>query len=253
VHGDYVTGIPGAKTSNTALYPTTKSYVGINVDYFGNNSLGIGLEQRYTLDYSRYIRGCGSGRLFSSIGIGAGYMNQRLYSTRDKADSGVIPMSAQISYLIPGSLKECPVETGQSTKVPCRNPPKLIVRAQAGYLASFTDPHAYQAYANGSLQIPTPFNSVAVTLADTDMYINNSPDGHKRNYQNGSASLVFSWVRDGKNAKPTDLGACYGSDPTKHLYCYDQAVRSDCAAPSVFTKNAQCSSPSIPATIQAVP
>lgn len=219
-----------------------RSYFGASADFFGNNSLGVGLQQTYGANYQFYLRGCKGGtdnsvtesksRLFASLGVGAGYMNQRLYLTADKLNAAVLPLTAQISYL-----------QGQAPGVP----PKFVWYALVGYTPVLTETRAYQLSAIVGLQIPTPYRWVTVNLSDRDLYMNNAPTGFKRNYQNGSISLAFSIPKAPEKipnpAVPESaLGACYGGDKLARLYCYDEVNSDQCAPPNFFRAAQHCAS-----------
>jgi hypothetical protein len=238
----------------------TSNYFGLGADFFGNNSLGLGLQQTYTVNYQRYLKKCDDykdvedakeaqrnesiatnkpaplrtkdSRFFASVGIGAGYMNQRLYLTQGKLSAAVLPLSAQFSYL-----------QGKTSGIP----PKLRWYAQLGYMPVLTDLHAYQLGAIAGLLIPTPLRWLTVNLTETDLYMNNAPAGFKRNYQNGSISFIFTAPRPPpkvptpyvpQNAK----GACYGGDKLARLYCYDDVTSDVCTPPSLFRASQHCAS-----------
>jgi hypothetical protein len=235
---DATTGIFGHPDSKDKTIAIGNSYLGIDADFFGNNSLGIGLQQTYAAEYQYYLRKCtdshdvGDHRLFASVGIGAGFMNQRLYVTADKLNAAVLPLSAQVSYL----LGESPGK-----------PPRLIVYGLLGYLPVLTDMHAYQASAIVGVQIPTRFPWLTVALTDSDLYMNNAPTGFKRNYQNGSISLAFTFPPNpAKVPNPaipdSDKGACYGGDKLARLYCFDEVTIDSCVAPNMFRRSQHCSS-----------
>ena len=91
---------PNSKTQITNIY------VGADADFFGNNSLGVGLQQTYAIESQFYLRGCRdkaagvAHTAFASFGVGAGFMRQRLYSTQNKPNFAVLPISGQFSYLL---------------------------------------------------------------------------------------------------------------------------------------------------------
>jgi hypothetical protein len=126
----------------------TNSYLGVDADFFGNNSLGIGLQQTYALEYQYYLRDCTNGRskaqhrMFASFGIGAGFMSQRLYVPPATVNVAVLPLSAQFSYL-----------SGENPGVP----PKLIWYGLLEYMPVLTDLHAYQVSGILGVQIPTKY------------------------------------------------------------------------------------------------
>jgi hypothetical protein len=236
-----------AKFNTTWALPTSSkannSYLGIDADFFGNNSLGVGLQQIYTAEYQYYLTKCeddenqqGKGaaqgqRVFAAVGIGAGFINQRLYVTQNRLSGAVLPLSAQISYLL-----------GKAPGVP----PKLIWYALLGYLPVLTDMHAYQLSAVAGLQIPTPYRWLTVNLSDSNLYMNNAPLGFKRNYQNGAVSFVFSFPKsppkiENPAAKESDKGACYGGDKLARLYCYDDVTVDACSPPNLFRAKQHCS------------
>jgi hypothetical protein len=215
----------------------TNDYLGVAADFFGNNSLGIGLQQTYALEYQHYLRDCtndanSAHRLFASFGIGAGFMNQRLYKTTDKLNEAILPLSSQFSYLL-----------GEKPGMP----PKLMAYGLLGYLPVLTDMHAYQLSAIAGLQIPTKFSWLTITLTESDLYMNNAPVGSKRNYQNGSVALAFTFPGNPpKLANPEvpegDKGACYGGDKLARLYCYDDVTVDACTPPNLFRRKQHCSS-----------
>lgn|SRR5579862_637103 len=213
------------------------NYLGANADFFDNNSLGIGLQQTYAAQY-QFDFGCLSSkrddkerRVLGSLGIGAGFMSQRLYETQSKVNGFVLPLSGQLTVLIGG---------GKGT------PPKLIWYALAGFVPDLTDTHAYQISTFTALQIPTGYKWLTVSLADTNLYANNAPMGHKRNYQNGNVSLIFSFPpKKPKPAAPPGpevRGACYGGDKLQRLYCYQDVTEDACSSPNIFRANTHCSS-----------
>ena len=228
LHADGLVGFGGSHSGDTQHIDVTRNYLSAYSDMFMNNSLGIGLQQAYAINYQRYLSPCVSvmkpERFFSSVAAGLGYVNQRLYSTSARTDSAVAPLSAQMSYVI--------TNLGQA--------PKMIVSAQGGYTPFLNKLHAYQAYANVSLQIPTRFPFLTVSLNEMDLYMNNAPASFKRNYESGSFQLTFSLGRS-TNTNPKYPGACYTADTLSHLYCYDQVAASECSPPSVFRPGARCS------------
>lgn len=210
----------------------TQNYLSADADFFTNNGIGIGLQQEVAVNYQRYLRPCLSvlkpQRLFSSVSAGIGYINERLYATTSRVGSTVVPLSAQMSYIV--------TNIGQA--------PKLIISAQAGYTPLLNDMHGYQAYINGSVQIPTRFPFLTVSLNESDLYMNNAPTGYKRNYESGSIQLTLSFGGS-TNTNGRTPGACYTADTLSHLYCYDQVASSECSPPSVFRPGGKCSASAI--------
>lgn len=235
---DGTSGILGHQDPNDPTKTDTNSYLGVDADFFGNNSLGIGLQQTYAAEYQYYLRKCtasrdvGNHRVFASVGAGVGFMNQRLYDTQATLSSAVLPLSAQFSYL----LGEDPGK-----------PPKLIFYGLLGYLPVLTDMHAYQVSAIAGLQIPTRYPWLTFTLTESDLYMDNAPTGFKRNYQNGSVAIVFTFpANPAKVSNPAipdnDKGACYGGDKLARLYCFDEVTIDACIAPNMFRRAQHCSS-----------
>jgi hypothetical protein len=230
IRADGLFGFAGNKTDNANRehIDTTKNYFSVDADFFMNNSVGIGLQQQYAANYTRYIRACssvqGSQRFFASLSVGAGFVDERLYATTNRLNSMVIPVSGQFSYILTNP----------------KQPPKLIFSLQGGYAPLPNDPHAYQADINASLQIPTRWPALTLAINEMDFYMNNAPTGFRRNYQSGSFQLTVSFGGS-TNTPPAAAGACYTADTLNHLYCYDQIAASECSPPSVFRPNARCS------------
>jgi hypothetical protein len=236
-----------------------RGYVSADAEFFGNNSLGIGLQQAYTADFQFYLRECKDSselggkdeggakkteskpRFFASLGVGAGYMDQRLYATANKLNAAILPLTAQFSVL---------------KSSPSGIPPKYIFYGLLGYMPVLTDLHAYQVGATAGLQIPTRFRWMTVNLTETDLYMNNAPTGFKRNYQNGTVSFVFSIPQTPAKVPNMALpesakGSCYGGDKLARLYCYDDVTADACAAPSIFRAKQHCASTgAVPGLIQ---
>ncbi len=234
VRAEALFGFAGEHSENPEHIDITQNYFSGYADMFINNSLGIGLQQVYTVNYQRYLTRCLSvqspQRFFASLTAGAGFINERLYQTTDKVNSAVIPISGQFSYIL--TKPKQPAATGQ--------PLKIIFSAQAGYTPLLNDMHAYQAYANGSFQFPTGLSWLTISLNEMDIYMNNAPAGFKRNYQSGSIQLAFSFGGS-SNTNPEYPGACYTADALNHLYCYDQVAASECSPPGVFRPGGRCS------------
>ena len=209
----------------------TQNFLALDADYFVNNSLGIGLQQEYTIEYQRYLRSCkpriAPHYFFSSVGAGVGYANQRLYKTSSHTQSAIIPLSGQFSYIWPNGKRA----------------PKAILSAQIGYTPFLSDLSAYQIYENASLQLPTQWRHLTVSLTQMDLYVNNAPTGFKRNYQSGGIQFTLSNATPPPPSTSVLSGACYTADHASHLYCYDAIGQSACVPPSVFRANAHCSSP----------
>lgn len=231
-------------TSGIWAFDAAHSHFGGNVDFFGNNSLGLGLQQTYTAEYQYHFDDCGKGapsaisqndrRWFAALGIGAGFMSQRLYATQNKLNTAVLPISAQFSYLS---------KNGKGI------PPKLLWFGSLEYLPVLNVPRAYQLSAIAALQIPTQYRWLTVTLTESDLYMNNAPSGFKRNYQNGSVALAFTFPKPPKKIEnpalpPSDTGACYSPDKLSRLYCYDEVTADACAPPNLFRRKQVCSSAS---------
>jgi hypothetical protein len=242
---DATTGVFG-RTDSTSQAGITRIYLGVDADFFGNNSLGLGLQQTYAVESQFYLRGCrdkgdtGDHALFASVGVGGGFMEQRLYSNQAKPEFAVLPLSAQFSFLF-----------GESPG----KPPKLMLYGLLGYEPTLNDMHAYQASALAGLSIPTRYPWLTFTLSDSDLYMNNAPAGFKRNYQNGTVSATLTFPPNPPKipnpAIPTnDKGACYGGDKLARLYCFDQVTVDDCAAPSIFRRGQRCSSSGIVPAVQ---
>ena len=232
---NFTSGLPGYTDPNDAQ-EKTRSYVSAVADFMDNNSLGVGLQQVYVADYRFYLNKCsdaqaaGKTRVFSSVGIGAGYMDQRLYATTNTLKAAVLPLSAQVSFLV-----------GQKSGIP----PKLIVYGLAGYMPVLTDLHAYQVSGTAGLQIPTKIPWLTVNLTETDLYMNNAPTGFKRNYQNGSVALTFTFpappAKQSNPALPPGAGgACYAADKIARVYCYDEVTADACAPPNLFRAGEVC-------------
>jgi hypothetical protein len=233
--GNFTSGIWGRKDPDDG-HMKTRSYFGPVADFMGNNSLGVGLQQTYAAEYRFYLRKCsetrsgGNPRLFASAGIGAGFMEQRLYETANKLKAAVLPLSAQVSFV-----------QGQETG----KPPKLIWYALAGYMPVLSELHAYQISTTAGLQIPTRIPWLTVNLTETDLYMNNAPTGFKRNYQNGSVALTFSFpAPPAKQSNPllpaSVSGACYGGDKLARLFCYDKVTADACNPPNIFRAKEVC-------------
>jgi hypothetical protein len=221
-----VTGLGGHANGNSSW---THHFLAVDADWFGNNSLGIGLQQTYAAQY-QFDFGCGSTKpnrkLFGSLGIGAGFISERLYKTPTNLNGAVLPLSGQVSYLIGGGKGK---------------PPKLVWYGLIGYLPVLTNTNAYQFSAITSLQVPTGIRWLTINFTETDLYANNAPTGHKRNYQNGSVALVFSFPP--KPAQPTEeKGACFAGDKLQRLYCYQDVSSDACAPPNIFRPRTRCSS-----------
>jgi hypothetical protein len=230
----------------------TRSYLSGAADFFDNNSLGVGLQQIYSAKYQYYFTPCPSPtpeqaagrtkyqRWFASVGIGAGFMRQRLYSTVDQLNAAVLPLTVQVSYLEGGGQKKGATKAGADSKA---NPPSAFWYFLAGYMPALTDSHAYQLSAIAGVQIPTRIPMLKINISDSDLYMENAPAGHRKNYQNGTVSLVFSFSSKVKGSQPTDtLGACYGGDKLQRLYCYDQVTADSCSPPNLFRPKSACSS-----------
>jgi hypothetical protein len=249
--GDFLHGIlAGRKTATDANgQPTktrlTQNFASLTSHFFINNSLGVGLQQSYVAEYQRYLRPCQKElvatvgkravapvRFFSSVGIGAGYTDQRLYATTPHTRSTILPLSAQFTYLWPSSDE--------------KNPPKGILSAQIGYTPFLNDLHAYQISEAASFQIPTGWTNVSLTLQQTDLYMNNAPHGFKRNYQTEGILITFT-IPKSKPSQSADVdkGACYTADKSSHLYCYNAETKNACLAPSIFRPRATCSTSGI--------
>ena len=234
--------------------PWTSHFVAIDGDFFENNSLGIGLQTTVAAQY-QYDLGCklnradadAPKRFFASFGVGAGYMNQRLYKTVQRVNGAVLPLSAQFSYLIGGDKEktEEKISGGDKLKsVEKRAPPKLIWSASLGYVPVLNQTDAYQVSGIMSIQIPTQIRWLTINLSDSDLYANNAPVGHKRNYNNGSIALVFSFPPKPKTP-PKDTGACYGGDKLQRIYCYEGVTSDSCTGTNIFREDQRCSSAGI--------
>jgi hypothetical protein len=222
--------------------PWTPHFVAVDGDLFENNSLGIGLQSTLAIQY-QYDLGCklnrakadAPTRFFASFGLGAGYMNQRLYKTVGRVNGAVLPLSAQFSYLIGGDEPKPGEKKG---------PPKLIWSASLGFVPVLNQTDAYQVSGIMSIQIPTQIHWLTISLSDSDLYANNAPVGHKRNYNNGSISLVFSFPPKPKTP-PKETGACYGGDKLQRIYCYEGVTIDACTGTNIFRENQRCSSAGI--------
>jgi hypothetical protein len=211
----------------------TQQYFSTVADFMDNNSLGVGLQQVYSADYRYDLTKCSNSkehRVFASVGIGAGFMDQRLYSTANTLKAAVLPLSAQVSYL---ALKKSGL------------PPKLIVYGLAGYMPVLTDTRAYQVSGAVGVQVPTGISWLTVNFTETDLYMNNAPTGFKRNYQNGSVALTFSLPSPPEKVSnpllpPSTWGACYTTDKVARVYCYDQVTSDACAPPNIFRGKEVC-------------
>ena len=116
-------------------------------------------------------------------------------------------------------------------------------------MPALTDSHAYQLSAIAGVQIPTRIPNLKVSFSDSDLYLENAPTGHRRNYQNGTVSLVFS-IASKSPVPDDDTGACYGGDKLQRLYCYDDVTADSCSAPNLFRLGGHCSSPGVAVTPQ---
>lgn len=138
VKANALRGISGHEASANSL-AWTLHYLGVDADWFENNSLGIGLQQTYAAQY-QFDFGCtpdDKDRLvFATLGVGARFMNQRLYKTQPKVNGAVLPLSGQLSFLLGGGAGK---------------PPKLIWYGLVGYVPVLNDmrripserPHAF--------------------------------------------------------------------------------------------------------------
>ena len=219
------------------------SYIGAGAAFMDNNLLGIGLQQTYTAEYQHYLRKCaddsslkkdGTDRrqFFASVGVGAGYMNQRLYATQNRLSAAVLPLSAQLSFI-----------KSSATGVP----PKYFAYFLLGYMPVLTDMHAYQVGGTVGLQIPTKVPWLTFSLTETDLYMNNAPTGFKRNYQNGTVSALITFpappAKQPNPALPESAkGSCYGGDKLARLYCFDGVTADACAPPNMFRAAQHCTS-----------
>jgi hypothetical protein len=247
VRFDFTSGIWGRVDDHGKPY--TKNYLGVNADFFGNNSLGLGLQQTYTVEYQFYLSKCSETskddpkndpRIFASVGVGAGFMSQRLYKTADSLNTAVLPLSAQFSYL-----------SGVRPGIP----PKAIWYALLGYMPTLNNTNAYQLSGVAGVQLPTKYRWLTVNISESELYMNNAPAGFRKNYQNGSVALIFTFPKNPEKvpspATPKtkiSRGACYGGDKLARLYCYDDVTKDACAPPNLFRAGGRCtSSGAIPA------
>jgi hypothetical protein len=239
--------VKASVTSGSHSSSGSPHYFGANADFFENNSLGIGLQQTYAGQY-QFDFGCiphekkknHDRRVFGSIGIGAGFISQRLYETASTVDGFILPLSGQLTFLIGGGKGK---------------PPKLIWYGLLGYVPVLTDTRAYQISSFTALQIPTGYPWLTFSLADTDLYANNAPIGHKRNYQNGSVSVMFSFPpKKSTSVTPPpssdEQGACYGGDKLQRLYCYQGVTADACSPPNIFRAGTHCSSAGFTPAVQ---
>ena len=234
-----MTGLDGRKRPNDGSLPWTPHFLAADADFFENTSLGIGLQQTFAAQY-QYDIGCklnrsnadADKRFFASLGIGFGYMNQRLYKTVARVNGAILPLSAQLSYLIGGD-KPKPGDK--------RGPPKLIWSTSLGYVPVLNHSDAYQLSGIMSVQLPTQIRWLTINLTDTDLYANNAPVGHKRNYNNVTISLVFSFPPKPKTP-PKGTGACYGGDKLQRIYCYEGVTVDACTGANIFREDQHCSS-----------
>jgi len=238
----------GAPLSDVKL---TQNFVSGSADYYMNNSLGMGLQQSYTVGWERYLTACPdryitedklkelkakgknpeSPHLFVAFGLSAGYSDQRLYHTAAHVRSVILPASLQGSYVWQGDKQ------ADGTK----KPPKGILSAQISYTPLLNELHAYQVYETSSFTIPTGWTNVTVAFTQTDYYLNNAPSSYKRNY--ASEGIVLTWTipapKPPVNAAAA-VGACYTVDKSSHLFCYDSISQNGCIPPSVFRSGASC-------------
>jgi hypothetical protein len=164
---DFVSGIfghqkTGRYSANGEEVLLTQNFLALSGDFFVNNSLGIGLQQEYTVNFQHYLRPCKPSttpHLFASVGVAGGYVNQRLYLTSSKLNSVITPVSGQFFYVWPNGEKA----------------PKAILSSQLAYTPFASDLHAYQIYEDASLQLPTQIHHLTITLIQTDLYVNNAP------------------------------------------------------------------------------
>jgi hypothetical protein len=215
----------------------TQNFVSLSSDFYINNSIGIALQQFYTVGYQRYLTACATTdeakHLFSSVGIGAGFADQRLYNTTARVNSAIVPLTAQASYVFLAK---------DSSKSP-----HAIVSLQVGYTPFLNDLHAYQVFENSTVLFPTALQFMTVQFQQTDYYVNNAPRPDKRNYHTEALQLTFTFSYN--NPKITtiepakyDKGACYTADKSSHLFCYNAASQNACLPPSIFRPDAVCSS-----------
>jgi len=245
---DAMTGLDKRKKPSGGSGPWTSHFVAADADFFENTSLGIGLQKTFAAQY-QYDLGCklnranpdAAKRFFASLGIGLGYMNQRLYKTVPTVNGAVLPLSAQLTYLIGGEKKETHNNEEKPKGDEKRAAPKLIWSMALGYVPVLNDNRAYQLSGIMSVQIPTQIRWLAITLADTDLYARNAPVGHKRNYNNGTISLVFSVPSKNPKKPPKETGACYGSDKLQRIYCYEGVPVEACTGTNIFIEKGHCS------------
>lgn len=239
-----------------------KQYLGLIADFYGNNSVGLGLQQTVAAQYQYYFGRCpppvspsqprgsyddpAKGRWFGSVVVDAGLSNQRLYKTPAKLNDFALPVSFLISYLRYGDKVEDKIPGADKN---LRYAPKFLAYVGLGYRPVFPDMHAYQISGFSGVQIPTGVRELTVNLTESDLYLNNAPVGTKRNYQSGTVSLVFSIppkpliAPAPSNNGKVEVGACYGGDKLQRLYCYDNVTASECLAPNLFRQGGRCTSP----------
>ena len=251
---DAMTGLGSRARPKDGSLPWTAHFVAVDADFFENNSLGIGLQKSFAAQY-QFDLGCKLNRaspdlpkrFFASFGVGAGYMNQRLYKTVGSVNGAILPISAQFSYLIGGDKKSDTTAdksrdtAGDKSKSDQKGPPKLIWSTSLGYVPVLNNNQAYQLSGIMSVQIPTQIRWLTISLSDTDLYANNAPVGHKRNYNNGTISLQFSFPPKPKTP-PKDAGACYGGDKLQRIYCFEGVTSDACTGTNIFREDGKCSS-----------
>jgi hypothetical protein len=171
------------------LGPDTQFAGYVVADWFGNSSLGVGLQQSYGAGINRvlYTNGCQEkkavlpkGHLLSVSGDASlRYIHQSLYSPGGSEDLAGLRLAEDLTYVMYAKKK-----AGDTKEL-------LSISQTLWVTPMLNNGKAVQAGASLGISVPVT-KSLSVGLTEEDDFFNNAPKAKRKNYLQNSLTVTYT-------------------------------------------------------------
>ena len=179
----------GTLSLTNKLGPDTQFAGYVVADWFGNSSLGVGLQQSYGAGINRvlYTNGCQGkkavlpkGHLLTVSGDASlRYIHQSLYSPGGSQDLAGLRLAEDLTYVVYAKKK-----AGESREL-------LSISQTLWVTPMLNKGNAVQAGASLGILVPVT-KSLSVGFTEEDDFFNNAPKAKRKNYLQNALSVTYT-------------------------------------------------------------